>query len=157
MKGIQRQRTRRVQSFGGSDRRPVGKPLPLKCMLPQGIAVNKLRATIFAQFSEHDRPFGIQSRVRDTRVADHAGNDFDRLIQFFRGRVRQVEFIHGLCRGSLRVAVAAKCHAKTLPDPFCLAVWNKGRAPEGQMLDEMRKALLFVIFMQGTCIDTNTD
>ncbi len=126
-------------------------------MLTQGIAIDHLRAAIFAQLRKYNGAFGVQGIGRDTRIADHARNDFDRLVQLFGRRIGQVELVDRLRGSCLRIAVAAKGDAEPLPNTLGLAIGHKSRSTERQMLDQMGKALLIIIFMQRAGINSHAN
>ena len=157
MEGVQANGICGLQGFRCSDGRTVCQSLALKCMLAQRVAIDHLRSAVFAQFGQNDGAFRIQRGRRNAWVTDHTRYDFYRLVQLFGRRVGQIELVYGLGRCRLGVAVTAKGYTEPLPNSLCFPIGHKGRTAERQMLDEMGKALLVIIFMQCARINPDAD
>ena len=133
-----------TERFRRPDRRAVGQALAGEEQFPRGVLHDRLRTSPLAQFGQYDRTLRIYGGNAQSRGTHHARQDFQALVEARLGRIGQIQLVDGLRRRGFSIAVAAEGRAQALPDPFCLAVRDMGRAAEGQMLHEMGKSLFFL-------------
>ena len=114
------------QGFGGSDGGAYGHSLTLKHVRAQCVAILCLCAAALTLFGQNDLAFGVKSVVCNPWCTDHARQNLHRFRQCLGLCARQIQLIHRLRSGGLRVAVAAKGHPEPLPYPLCLAVGDIG-------------------------------
>ncbi len=116
-----------------------------------------LRPIPFPPLSQHDRPLRFNGTIHDVGIDHHARENFHALAKAGRCRLRKVERIGGAGGRRLRIAVAAEGNAQPLPYSFGLAIGHMARSAEGQMLHEVRIALLIGLLHQGADIHAQAD
>ncbi len=157
MEGANGVLTRALQGRLGADRRAARQQLSCVEGLLRCVHHPRCRAAALALFGEHDRHFGANVRFRQGRRGHHARQQLEALVEAGGRRIGQVELVDGLGRRGFGIGVVTESCAEPLPGWNRLRLAQILRLAEHQMLEQMGKAALAVLFVQRAGIDADAD